>query len=262
MTSPMPSEPRTTSLYHGAFAWPHAVALTAAAVFANYAVQIAAATAHAPDLVVLSLGELAAATAVIVVAVRTRAIANVAARARLGVRMPSARLAIAAAMIGGSLWYVALALTMWLRPPGDPGALHRTAVSSALVPTLLAFAIVPAAAEELVFRGVLARSLALRFGPALAILASACMFSAYHLNPAQMIPTFVLGLALGHVALRADSCVPTMIGHALNNAIALTLDRGEVPRVGAWIVEHPCAMLAGCAATTIGGLALATRGGR
>ena len=125
---------------------------------------------------------------------------------------------------------------------------------------LATVAVVPALCEELVFRGVLARGLAARLGLPIAVAGSAALFAAYHLNAAQLLPTFTLGLARGLIAVRAASAVPAMVGHFLNNACAVAIARDELPEVSRALAAHPSAALLGCALATAAGLALAAKG--
>jgi membrane protease YdiL (CAAX protease family) len=106
------------------------------------------------------------------------------------------------------------------------------------------------------------RALAKRFFPVAAMVIASVVFSAYHLLPAQMVSTLGLGLALAYLTLRADSAIPAMLAHLLNNSIVIVVSRDEVPSVGAWMGAHSTLMLAGTAAVCASGLALATRGRR
>ena len=78
--------------------------------------------------------------------------------------------------------------------------------------------------EELVFRGAILRAL-LRWksNPWIGIVISAVMFSAIHMNPAQMPHAFLVGLLLGWMYYRTDSIVPGVVYHWVNNTIAYVL---------------------------------------
>lgn len=78
--------------------------------------------------------------------------------------------------------------------------------------------------EELVFRGAILRAL-LRWksNPWIGIVISAVMFSAIHMNPAQMPHAFLIGLLLGWMYYRTDSIVPGVVYHWVNNTIAYVL---------------------------------------
>jgi membrane protease YdiL (CAAX protease family) len=114
--------------------------------------------------------------------------------------------------------------------------------------------------EEIVFRGVLARSLGRRASLIAAAAISAVVFSAYHLSLVQALPTLVLGLVLAVIAIRADSAVPGMLAHAVNNALVIAVSRGALPELAGWLDRHPAAGLVGCAAATAGGVVIAARG--
>jgi membrane protease YdiL (CAAX protease family) len=74
--------------------------------------------------------------------------------------------------------------------------------------------------EETFFRGILLPGFLSRFGPALAIGASAFLFGAFHLNPYQMVPGVWLGVLFGWTAWRTGSLFPGIVGHAIHNGLA------------------------------------------
>ena len=245
MSSPSPSEPATPSLYHAA------LATTGACILAIYALQGGLLVLGAPPLVAVAASLVTAITLVILAARRRPGIA--------GLRLARLRYFAGALLIGASLWFLSLVIVEWLLPEQQAPQLERLVGRSELAPTLVIVAMLPALAEELVFRGVLARALARRFGRVIAIALSAAVFAAYHLEPLQMIPTFLLGLAFAHVAVRADSALPTMLGHATNNAIVIALSRDPDGALGQWMTSHPGTSLAVCAALTVSGIALTAR---
>lgn len=75
--------------------------------------------------------------------------------------------------------------------------------------------------EEIVFRGAILRAL-LRWksNPWIGIMISAVMFSAIHMNPAQMPHAFLIGILLGWMYYRTDSILPGVIYHWVNNSAA------------------------------------------
>ncbi len=75
--------------------------------------------------------------------------------------------------------------------------------------------------EELIFRGVLWRSLRAR-GAVTSILVTSLAFALYHGDPAQAIGLLPLALLLG-VLRRAGAIAPCVLAHALNNAVATLL---------------------------------------
>lgn len=86
-------------------------------------------------------------------------------------------------------------------------------------------------AEEVVFRGAVLRSLLAFTGSKAgwlgshwtAIVISALIFSAVHLNPAQMPHAFLVGLLLGWMYYRTRSIIPGIALHWTNNTIAYVI---------------------------------------
>lgn len=93
---------------------------------------------------------------------------------------------------------------------------------------VLFFAVIPAVAEEIAFRGAILSLLESGGlgGPRAALVMQALLFGAMHGSVFRLLPTGLLGLALGVVARRSGSLVPGIIAHALTNAILLAVDAG------------------------------------
>ena len=87
----------------------------------------------------------------------------------------------------------------------------------------LAVGILAPIAEEMVFRGAILRrlldALDVRWHWA-AIVVTAALFGIVHLNMAQGINAFVMGLLLGWMYMRTRSLVPGIVFHFTNNTIA------------------------------------------
>jgi membrane protease YdiL (CAAX protease family) len=76
-------------------------------------------------------------------------------------------------------------------------------------------------AEEFVFRGAALRALLNGTRkPWVAIILSALLFSLAHLNPAQMLHAFLVGLLLGWMYWRTGSIIPGIVYHWVNNTVA------------------------------------------
>lgn len=87
---------------------------------------------------------------------------------------------------------------------------------------ILSIAIVAPVLEECLFRGAIEGHLLKLWGrPWLAILVSAFVFGLVHMNPAQSAFAFVIGLVLGWLYWRSGSVIPSIIGHILNNSLAV-----------------------------------------
>lgn len=254
MTSPI--EPRTASLYHasrGPAVEPMIGAAIVLAAMASYLVV--------PALVPRDLAFLVAQATLAAVALAGVLVLRVPRPlAALGLRGARPRYWFAAIAIGATAWYLNAWLVVLILPNADAGALEALVDRPPLAGALAQFALVPAVCEELVFRGVLARSLGRHLTLIAAVAISAVAFAAYHVSVIQALPTLTLGGMLAVLAIRADSIAPTIVAHAINNAAAIAMSRHALPAVIGWLDGHPALAIAGCAAATGAGLVVAARG--
>ena len=88
-----------------------------------------------------------------------------------------------------------------------------------LLVQFLALCVMPAIAEELLFRGAF-QGLMRPCGSAAAIFAPALLFGVLHLDLAQGLTAFACGVFLGWLAERPGSILPGMLLHLVNNALA------------------------------------------
>ncbi len=86
---------------------------------------------------------------------------------------------------------------------------------------LLAAVVGAAYCEEMLIRGIFQRALENRMRAAWAILISSAVFALIHINPWGGIQIFIIALALGVIAWKTNSIVPTIIIHGLNNFIVI-----------------------------------------
>ncbi len=148
----------------------------------------------------------------------------------LALRAIDRRTALAAAALGLSLWVAALGLlelqsVVWPPPPGYLEAFRK--VHAALRPanaldavfSVLAIAAAPAIFEETLVRGVVLPSLRPWLGGLGAVLVSALVFAAMHLDLYRFAFTFAVGAILGVVRLRAEALVPCMLVHGTLNTL-------------------------------------------
>jgi uncharacterized protein len=251
MTSPIPSDPRTQrQLYHAPASTAVAVSITAAAIVTTYTLQ--GTLIHVAPAVVAIGGAYVLVTAGVVGAAK-------ALQFSVGLRPAALRFWIAAVLVGVSAWYVGLQLVEWLHPSGTTDAIERGLKNNELLPALIGFAVLPAIAEELVFRGVLARSVA-RLSPVIAIVIATVVFSSYHLNPSQILGTLPFSLAASTLAVRSGSVLPGMLAHVLNNAIVIALTREALPSLDKALGAHPGGALVSAIAILLLGLGLAAKG--
>ncbi len=82
-------------------------------------------------------------------------------------------------------------------------------------------AVVAPIVEELIFRGIILQGLRRNYNAFVAVFMSALLFSLYHLNPWQMPATFILGLLLGWIMIRANNIILSILGHSINNLLVL-----------------------------------------
>jgi membrane protease YdiL (CAAX protease family) len=89
-----------------------------------------------------------------------------------------------------------------------------------LLANLVIIALLPALGEELVFRGVVQQQLMRRIAnPWVAILVSAMVFSAAHVQFEGFLPRMLLGFLLGWLYWRTRSFWVPVVGHFFNNGI-------------------------------------------
>ena len=88
-----------------------------------------------------------------------------------------------------------------------------------LLMQFLALCVMPAIAEELLFRGAF-QGLMRPCGSAAAIFAPALLFGVLHLDLSQGLTAFACGVFLGWLAERSGSILPGMLLHLVNNALA------------------------------------------
>ena len=92
---------------------------------------------------------------------------------------------------------------------------------SNVVAAFLVIAVTPAVCEEMLFRGVIMRSMKAKYRASSAIAITAVLFGLYHMSLVKFIPTGFIGLLLCLVAWKADSIYPAMLMHFINNAISV-----------------------------------------
>lgn len=76
--------------------------------------------------------------------------------------------------------------------------------------------------EEVLFRGAIQGALMRFFGrPWPAIILSALLFGIIHMNPVQVVYAALLGIVLGWIYYRTGSLLSVIVGHILNNSLAV-----------------------------------------
>lgn len=102
--------------------------------------------------------------------------------------------------------------------------IYRQLVSAGSLSELLSVtfivAIIPAFSEELMFRGLIQRTLEKSLSPLAGALVTGIIFAAYHLNPFSFIPLAAIGIYLGYITMRSGSIWVPIAAHFVNNALA------------------------------------------
>lgn len=92
----------------------------------------------------------------------------------------------------------------------------------AFILNLIAIAITPAICEEMFFRGVFQKYLVGNMkNPHVAILITAFIFSAIHMQFSGIIPRFILGMVLGYIFYMSGSLWLSIMAHVTNNALVV-----------------------------------------
>lgn len=107
----------------------------------------------------------------------------------------------------------AIGITPTVNLPSTDGALNTLLA-------VVAICILPALAEELLFRGIILSSLKSK-GLMTSCLLSAVIFALSHFNPAQFVHQAILGFILAYITVASGSIWYGIVMHLLNNLIAL-----------------------------------------
>jgi membrane protease YdiL (CAAX protease family) len=144
----------------------------------------------------------------------------------------------------------------WLLGLANHGsmALIRRALEGAAGPDLFAAVLVigpiAGAAEEVFFRGYVQTTLTRAWRPSVAVVVTAAAFGLMHFDWVHSPLAFGLGLWLGAITERADSALPALVAHVVNNTIFTVLTafgatvEGVAPNVAVGAVA--AAVFAGC----------------
>lgn len=88
---------------------------------------------------------------------------------------------------------------------------------------VIVIALVPAICEEILFRGLVQRSLEMKLKPLWAALITGLFFGLFHVNPYALIPLVTLGFYFGFAVYKSNSILVSMILHFTNNFISVIL---------------------------------------
>lgn len=119
----------------------------------------------------------------------------------------------------------------------DPNPAYLPNNIGRLFVAFLIMAVMPAIAEELLFRGIILKGLLNKFKPWIAIIISAFLFMLMHGSLQQTIYQFILGLVFGAIAYASGSIIYSIITHFFNNALVLILSY-FAPSLITWTIEY------------------------
>ncbi len=89
-----------------------------------------------------------------------------------------------------------------------------------LLGVLATVAVVPAIAEELLFRGLIQHELESSLGGLRGAAIAGTVFALYHMNPFSLVPLVALGVFFGFVVYRSGTVMLAVAAHFLNNFLA------------------------------------------
>jgi sodium transport system permease protein len=153
-------------------------------------------------------------------------------RETFSLRLPHWRGVLAAVLMGFSGWAVISGLAIRLLPPPDSlvRAMEKILLLGEKPAPLwvlwLAVGVTPAICEESLFRGLIFSGLR-RLGKWPTILLSAFLFGLAHASIYRLLPAMLMGVLLGYIVWRTGSILCSMIVHAINNGLMVTLVQSE-----------------------------------
>lgn len=105
-------------------------------------------------------------------------------------------------------------------PPEVPGLVPHSVPQ--LLWILFCGAVLPGICEETLLRGAI-QGLLWRRGGRWAVLVTAVLFAAFHVNPWILLPLLLLGVVFGTLAARTGSVLPAVLAHFAANATSSTM---------------------------------------
>ncbi len=88
--------------------------------------------------------------------------------------------------------------------------------------SIFSLALLPAVCEELLFRGLILKSLK-NYGKVFSIVVSALMFALFHASFQQLIYPILMGLLLGVIMYNENNIIYCMVVHFINNFLSITI---------------------------------------
>lgn len=123
-----------------------------------------------------------------------------------------------------ALWNAATASLPALRAVDEMNTMEQIGGIVGAVPfplLLLLLAVVPAVAEEIIFRGIIGRGLTARYGLVSGIIMTSMLFGIAHGHPAHAVSVIPLGIVMHVLYVATRSIWAPMLFHFCNNAFAI-----------------------------------------
>lgn len=123
----------------------------------------------------------------------------------------------------GVIWFNILQ-AQHLRLPGRPSPIEFFGTSAVgVVLGLLVAGVVAPIAEEIIFRGVLFGQLRRAWGEGAAVIVSALLFAAIHLNAVAFVPLAFVGVVLALLFRRSGSLWGSILAHGIYNIATFSI---------------------------------------
>ena len=107
---------------------------------------------------------------------------------------------------------------------------------------IISIAIIGPVLEELLFRGAIQGTLLHFFNkPWVAIVVASLLFGAIHGNPVQIFYATCMGIGFGWIYYRTGSLLPAIVGHIVNNSLAVISNHLYGPTATEEIVNNTTA---------------------
>lgn len=198
-------------------------------------------------LVIVGPAAFAAAALVAILSARRRP------REYLPLRVPGAKAWIGAAALGIGTALLNMTLPIKLLAYLDDGyaemleAMLENVVGLATpLGALLLLGVLVPVGEEILFRGVILRSLLDRWGTWPAILVSSLVFAVFHLHPVHGLVALVLGISAAWAMVATGSLWAAVAVHVTNNSLGVVLGlvAADVEAAPLWVLVPAAAALA------------------
>jgi len=155
------------------------------------------------------------------------------------------------AMLSAALWMVAIEAYLffesWSLASQISEETKKQLMTDALaVPfwvVILTQAVAPAIAEEFFFRGFVLSAFRSKLSAFRSVLFTSLLFGLFHviagsvLSIEKFLPTIIVGLAIGYVAVRTGSLLPGILLHALHNGLVFSMSRFTEQDLAKWFGE-------------------------